>query len=66
MTRYRAEIDSLIWSHDSIEHTHYKNRHGKIYSLQPWPIDAYWRMTRHVDDASDDDTLGQFAFIDKR
>ncbi|MGE0881289.1 MAG: flavin-containing monooxygenase [Acidimicrobiia bacterium] len=49
MTRYRAEIDSLIWSHDSIEHTHYKNRHGKIYSLQPWPIDAYWRMTRHVD-----------------
>jgi 4-hydroxyacetophenone monooxygenase len=49
MTRYRAEIDQLIWSHPTIEHTHYKNRNGKIFTLSPWPIEVYWEFTRKVD-----------------
>ena len=51
MTRYRAEIDQLIWSHPTIEHTHYKNRHGKIFTLSPWPIEVYWEWTRTVESA---------------
>jgi 4-hydroxyacetophenone monooxygenase len=51
MTRYRAEIDQLIWSHPTIEHTHYKNRNGKIFTLSPWPIEVYWEWTRRVDAA---------------
>ena len=51
MTRYRAEIDQLIWSHPTIEHTHYKNRHGKIFTLSPWPIEVYWEWTHTVDSA---------------
>jgi len=51
MTRYRAEIVQLIWSHPTIEHTHYKNRHGKIFTLSPWPIEVYWAWTHTVDAA---------------
>jgi len=51
MARYRAEIDQLIWSHPTIEHTHYKNRNGKIFTLSPWPIEVYWEWTRRVDAA---------------
>ena len=52
MVRYRAEIDQLIWSHPTIEHTHYKNRNGKIFTLSPWPIEVYWEWTRRVDAAA--------------
>jgi 4-hydroxyacetophenone monooxygenase len=51
MTRYRAEIDQLIWSHPTIEHTHYKNPNGKIFTLSPWPIEVYWEWTQTVDAA---------------
>ncbi len=47
--RYRAEIDQMIWAHESIEHSHFKNRSGKIYSLSPWPMDVYWSWTLAVD-----------------
>jgi len=45
------EISSLVWAHPTIRHTHYKNPHGKIYSLSPWSIDEYWEMSREVDPA---------------
>jgi 4-hydroxyacetophenone monooxygenase len=51
MTCYRAEIDQLIWSHPTIEHTHYKNPNGKIFTLSPWPIEVYWEWTQTVDAA---------------
>ena len=44
-------ISALVWSHPSIQHSHYKNPDGKIYTLSPWPIDEYWEMTREVDPA---------------
>ena len=46
-----GKIDGLVWSHPTIRHSHYKNPHGKIYTLSPWPIDEYWEMTRAVDPA---------------
>jgi 4-hydroxyacetophenone monooxygenase len=51
MARYRAEIDSLVWSHPVITHSHYKNPEGKIYTLSPWPIETYWTWTRDADPA---------------
>jgi 4-hydroxyacetophenone monooxygenase len=47
--RYRAEIDQLVWSHQSIEHSHYKNPQGKIFTLSPWPLERYWEWTRSAD-----------------
>jgi 4-hydroxyacetophenone monooxygenase len=47
--RYRREIDQLIWAHPSVEHSHYKNREGKIFTLSPWPIETYWAWTRAID-----------------
>ncbi len=49
MKRYRVEIDQLIWAHEAIEHSHYKNPEGKIFTLSPWPIETYWAWTRAVD-----------------
>ena len=47
--RYRSEIDQLLWSHPSIEHSHYKNPNGKIYTLSPWRMELYWEWTRSAD-----------------
>jgi 4-hydroxyacetophenone monooxygenase len=49
--RYRAEIGQLVWSHPSIQHSHYKNSQGKVFTLSPWPLDLYWEWTRHVERA---------------
>ena len=49
--RYRREIDTLIWSHPAVVHSHYKNRAGKIFTLSPWPIETYWAWTRAIDPA---------------
>ncbi len=43
------QISTLVWAHPTIRHSHYKNPDGKVYTLSPWPIDAYWEMTREVD-----------------
>ncbi len=47
--RYVAEIGQMVWAHPSVEHSHYKNRDGRIYTLSPWPIETYWHWTRAVD-----------------
>jgi len=47
--RLVEEISSLVWAHPTIQHSHYKNPDGKIYTLSPWTIDEYWEMTREVD-----------------
>jgi 4-hydroxyacetophenone monooxygenase len=49
--RYQAEIGQLVWSHPSIEHSHYKNSQGKVFTLSPWPLDLYWEWTRTVERA---------------
>jgi 4-hydroxyacetophenone monooxygenase len=47
--RYTTEIGQLVWSHPSIRHSHYKNPDGKVFTLSPWALDAYWDWTRTVD-----------------
>jgi 4-hydroxyacetophenone monooxygenase len=47
--RYRGEIDQLLWSHPTVEHSHYKNPNGKIYTLLPWRMEQYWEWTRSAD-----------------
>ena len=46
---HQREISQLVWAHPSIEHSHYKNPAGKVYTLSPWPIDQYRELTRHID-----------------
>jgi len=43
------EISSLVWAHPTIQHSHYKNPEGQVYTLSPWTIDEYWERTREVD-----------------
>jgi 4-hydroxyacetophenone monooxygenase len=47
--RHQAEISQLVWSHPSIEHSHYKNPNGKIFTLSPWRLELYWEWTREAD-----------------
>lgn len=44
-----GQISSLVWAHPTIQHSHYKNPDGKVYTLSPWPMDEYWKRTREVD-----------------
>ena len=46
--RYTSEIGQMVWSHHSIQHSHYKNSQGKVFTLSPWPLDQYWEWTRKV------------------
>ena len=45
------QIAKLVWAHPSIQHSHYKNPDGKVYTLSPWTIDEYWEMARTVNPA---------------
>jgi 4-hydroxyacetophenone monooxygenase len=47
--RYSSEIAQMVWAHPSVEHSHFKNKDGKIFTLSPWPIPTYWRWTHAVD-----------------
>jgi len=41
-----AEIHQMVWSHWSIQHTHFKNPNGQIFTLSPWPIHNYQQWTK--------------------
>ena len=49
--RLHAEIHQMVWSHWSIEHTHFKNANGEIFTLSPWPIHTYQQWTKAPDRA---------------
>jgi 4-hydroxyacetophenone monooxygenase len=53
---HQDEISQLVWAHPSIEHSHYKNPAGKVFTLSPWAIDHYWDLTRELN--RDDYRLG--------
>jgi 4-hydroxyacetophenone monooxygenase len=44
--RYQSEIAQMVWAHPSIQHSHFKNREGRIFTLSPWPVPTYWRWTK--------------------
>lgn len=50
--RRSEEIDQMVWSHWSVQHTHYKNSSGQIFTLSPWPIHNYqqWTKSPEADD----------------
>ena len=45
---YESEISQMVWAHESVKYSHFKNKDGKIYTLSPWPIPDYWEWTRSV------------------
>ena len=47
--RIQAELETLVWSHPSIEHSFYKNADGEIHGLSPWRLVDYWDWTREPD-----------------
>ena len=49
--RTQAELDTMVWSHPSIEHSWYKSDDGRIYGLSPWRLVDYWGWTRAPDPA---------------
>ena len=46
---YQDEIAQMVWAHWSVQHSHFKNPDGKVFTLSPWPIPTYWSWTRAVD-----------------
>ncbi len=49
--RVDAEHDGLVWSHPGTTNW-YRNRQGRVFSIMPWRMVDYWRMT-HEPDFSD-------------
>lgn len=47
--RTQAELDTMVWTHPSIEHSWYKSDDGRIYGLSPWRLVDYWDWTREPD-----------------
>jgi 4-hydroxyacetophenone monooxygenase len=47
--RTQAEIQTMVWAQPSIRHSHFKNAHGEIHTLSPWPLIDYWRWTKEPD-----------------
>jgi 4-hydroxyacetophenone monooxygenase len=44
--RYSSEIQQMVWAHESVKHSHFKNPEGKIFTISPWPIPTYWNWTK--------------------
>jgi len=47
--RSQAELKTMVWSHDSIDHSFYKADDGHIYGLSPWRLIDFWTWTREPD-----------------
>ncbi len=47
--RFREQHAKMIWEHDSIDHSFYRNDRGKCTLLWPWKILEMWQRTRSVD-----------------
>ncbi len=52
---YNSQFDAahqrMIWNHPGMS-TYYRNDAGRVYSVMPWRLVDYWKMTREPDDAS--------------
>jgi len=42
--RVDAEHEGLIWTHPGMS-TYYRNARGRVFSVMPWRLVDYWRMT---------------------
>jgi 4-hydroxyacetophenone monooxygenase len=55
--RTQKELEGLVWSSPAVQHSWYKNAHGKIHILSPWRLVDYWTWTREPN-------LDDFVFRD--
>jgi 4-hydroxyacetophenone monooxygenase len=46
VARVDAEHERMIWTHPGLS-TYYRNSSGRVFSLLPWRLVDYWRMTRY-------------------
>jgi 4-hydroxyacetophenone monooxygenase len=46
---YQNEIAQMVWAHESVKHSHFKNAEGKVFTLSPWPIPTYWNYTKRFE-----------------
>lgn len=44
-----AELEGLVRSHPSIEHSWCENAEGRIHVPSPWRLVGYWARTREQD-----------------
>jgi 4-hydroxyacetophenone monooxygenase len=47
--RTQRELQGLVWSSPTIEHSWFKNAEGRIHVLSPWRLVDYWSWTREPD-----------------
>jgi 4-hydroxyacetophenone monooxygenase len=47
--RSQRELQGLVWSQPSVEHSFFKNSEGEIHILSPWRLVDYWTWTRRPD-----------------
>ena len=47
--RCQRELNTLVWSQPSIEHSFYKDANGVVHSLSPWRLVDFWEWTRSPD-----------------
>jgi len=47
--RVQKELKGLVWSHESIRHSWFKNPEGDIHVLSPWRLVDYWSWTKRPD-----------------
>ena len=46
VARVDEEHEHMIWTHPGLS-TYYRNSRGRVFSLLPWRLVDYWRMTRY-------------------
>jgi 4-hydroxyacetophenone monooxygenase len=49
--RTKEELTHMVWAHESIRHSYYKNAKGELHTVQPWRVVDYWRWTHELDPA---------------
>jgi 4-hydroxyacetophenone monooxygenase len=47
VARVDAEHEQMIWTHTGVS-TYYRNSLGRVFSVMPWRLVDYWKMTRVV------------------
>jgi 4-hydroxyacetophenone monooxygenase len=46
--QFDAAHQRMVWSHPGMS-TYYRNKAGRVYSVMPWRLVDYWKMTREPD-----------------
>lgn len=47
--KHQELIKKMVWSHPSIEHSHFRNEAGEIHTVSPFRLVDYWGWTKSPD-----------------